>query len=445
MNAFNEDTRVHIDVCRSSGNLFPFFPQFGKPFDPKGLTDVKLTRWTVDVTRGSPAPESAPPFARAQALTDFIGEFPRNDDRFQMRDYRHGWLLGFAGTRNSLGHVDLKSGALETWQAAATSPVMEPCFIPRAPDAQEGDGWVVQALTNGETMLTEVNLFVATEIANGPIATVKLPLRLKPAYHGSWSPSGGRQGPESALKGSHMLNYDDYIAVFNTGDDAALLERFFAEDVVFTGGTREYQGKAALRAFLDWAHDGVREVMRPQNVIRREDMIFADVDMDFHASKVRSDFPFGRLRPGDLVTVKFFVTYRLRGDRVVELKSMTWPPGKGVTSVPRLGPHPSQLAAFGAYVSAFSHGEFERFARFYTEDVRLELGSVPPILGRQGIIDFYKPMFERVSEKLRINSVQATRPRSNWMPSPASRPSRMRPTLSWPRCASGNMWRAGSW
>jgi carotenoid cleavage dioxygenase len=64
---------------------------------------------------------------------------------------------------------------------------MEPCFIPRAPDAPEGEGWVVQALTNGQTMLTEVNLFEATHIAKGPIATVKLPLRLKPAYHGSWS------------------------------------------------------------------------------------------------------------------------------------------------------------------------------------------------------------------------------------------------------------------
>jgi hypothetical protein len=205
-----------------------------------------------------------------------------------------------------------------------------------------------------------------------------------------------------------MLNYDDYIAVFNTGDDAALLQRFFAEDVVFTGGSRDYQGKAALKCFLDFAHDGVREVMRPQNVIRGDDMIFADVDMDFHASKVRPDFPFGALRPGDLVTVKFFVTYRLRDDRVVELKSMTWPPGRGVTQLPRLGPHPSQIAAFGAYVAAFSHGEFERFARFYTEDVRLELGSVPPILGRQGIIDFYQPMFARISENLRINSVTAT-------------------------------------
>jgi ketosteroid isomerase-like protein len=205
-----------------------------------------------------------------------------------------------------------------------------------------------------------------------------------------------------------VLNYDDYIALFNSGDDAALVERFFADDVVFSGGSRDYQGKAALKAFLDWAHDGVREVMRPQNILQREDLIFVEVDMDFHAVKERPEFPFGHLYPGDQVTVKFFVTYRLRGDRIVELKSMTWPPGKGVTRLPRLGAHPSQLAAFRAYVSAFSNGDFERFSRFYTEDVRLELGSVPPLLGRQAIIDFYRPMFATVRESLVINSVQAT-------------------------------------
>ncbi len=87
---------------------------------------------------------------------------------------------------------------------------------------------------------------------------------------------------------------------------------------------------------------------------------------------------------------------------------MTWPPGKGVSRVPRLGAHPTQVAAFHSYVAAFSNADFERFPRFYTEDVLLELGSVPPIKGRQGIIDFYRPMFERVRENLTINSVQAT-------------------------------------
>src|SRR5262249_23150291 len=161
------------------------------------------------------------------------------------------------------------------------------------------------------------------------------------------------------------------------------------------GSTRDFRGKAALNAFLAWAHDGVREVMRPQHVLQHGNVLFADVDMDFHASKERADFPFGHLRPGDLVTVKFYVTYHLRDGKVTPLNAMTWPPGKGVTQLPRLGAHPTQLAAFKAYTAAFSNADFERFPRFYTEDVRLELGSVPPIDGRQGIIDFYRPMFAR--------------------------------------------------
>jgi ketosteroid isomerase-like protein len=205
-----------------------------------------------------------------------------------------------------------------------------------------------------------------------------------------------------------VFNYDDYVALFNTGDDAALVERFFADEVAFSGGTRDYKGKVALKSFLDWAHDGVREVIRLQSLLQQGNLIFVEVDMDFHATKERPEFPFGHLHPGDLVTVKFFVTYRLRDGKVVELKSMTWPPGKGVTSLPRLGAHASQQAAFRAYTAAFSNADFERFPRFYTEDVRLELGSVPPILGRQGIIDFYRPMFQKVRENLAVNSVIAT-------------------------------------
>jgi len=202
-----------------------------------------------------------------------------------------------------------------------------------------------------------------------------------------------------------MLDYQAYEALFNSGDDTALLERFFDDDVVFAGVTRELRGKAQLNGFLTWAHDGVREVMRPQRVLQQEDALFAEVDMDFHALKPRPDFPFGALQPGDLLTVKFFVLYRLRNDRVIELKSMTWPAGKGVTQLPRLGAHPSQRAAFQSYAAAFSHGDFERFPKFYTDDVQLLLPRVSPIIGRQGIIDFYRPMFERVRESVTINNL----------------------------------------
>ncbi len=54
---------------------------------------------------------------------------------------------------------------------------------------------------------------------------------------------------------------------------------------------------------------------------------------------------------------------------------MTWPPERGVSKLPRLGSHPSQLAAYRSYAAAFSAAEHERYAAFYTDDVRLELGS----------------------------------------------------------------------
>ncbi|MGX7894285.1 nuclear transport factor 2 family protein [Tsuneonella sp. HG222] len=196
------------------------------------------------------------------------------------------------------------------------------------------------------------------------------------------------------------LDYQAYEALFNTGDDAALVDRFFAPDcrMISANGVRE--GREGLLAFLRWAHDGVREVMRPQTVLSRDGLLFAEVDMDFHASKHRPDFPFGELHPGDMVTVKFFVTYTLdRAGLIRELKSMTWPPGHGVSRLPRLGTHPSQQAAFAAYSAAFSGAEFERFPRFYTEDVVLHLTStVGDVVGRKGIVDFYRPMFASVRE-----------------------------------------------
>ena len=204
------------------------------------------------------------------------------------------------------------------------------------------------------------------------------------------------------------MDYAEYERVFNTGDDDGLVARFFCEDVRFSGGSTDRVGHAGLLDFLRWAHDGVREVMRPQAWVLDGDHLFAEVDMDFHASKERPDFPFGHMHPGDTVTVKFLVHYTLREGKVAELKSMTWPPGKGVTRLPPLGPHPSQLAAYGAYTAAFSNGDPARYTRFYTEDVELLLGSVPPMQGKQAIADFYTAMFKRVRESLTVHSIAAS-------------------------------------
>ena len=137
--------------------------------------------------------------------------------------------------------------------------------------------------------------------------------------------------------------------------------------------------------------------------------LFAEIDMDFHATKERADFPFQHLFPGDSLTVKFLAHYILNdAGQIWRLKTMTWPPGKGVTTLPPLGPHPSQLAAYGAYTAAFSNGDPERYTRFYTDDVELLLGSVPPMRGKQAIAGFYTAMFKRVRESLTVHSITAS-------------------------------------
>ncbi|MCB2065339.1 MAG: nuclear transport factor 2 family protein [Erythrobacter sp.] len=205
------------------------------------------------------------------------------------------------------------------------------------------------------------------------------------------------------------FDYRAYLDCFLTGDDDALVERFFAPDCEMrsAGGVR--RGHDGLRAFLHRAHDGVRECPRVQHFVQDERTVFADIDMDFHATRHRPDFPFGEMHPGDSMTVKFLARYDLdEAQRVQVLTTMAWPPGVGVTTLPKLGGHPSQIAAYHAYAAAFSNGDPARYTRFYTPDVVLELGSVPRIEGADGIADFYTRMFETVRETLTIHDLKAS-------------------------------------
>ncbi|MDX9875151.1 MAG: nuclear transport factor 2 family protein [Spongiibacteraceae bacterium] len=205
-----------------------------------------------------------------------------------------------------------------------------------------------------------------------------------------------------------MLDYQEYERLFNAGDDDGLVERFFADDIEFITASRTCAGKAQLREFLAFAHDGVLERMRPQKVLQDERHILAEIDMDFHCVRPRPDFPFGPLLPGDSLTVKFFVTYTTRAGKVTHFQSATWPPGRGVSTIPRLGSHPSQLAALRAYLAAFSRGDAERFTTFYTDEVEVVLGSVGVLRGKQTVGDFYRNQTRTVEENIEILDIEAS-------------------------------------
>jgi len=193
MNAFNDGKKVHIDLPVASNNSFPFFPDLhGAPFDPVAGRGY-LTRWSVDLATNSGAFE-------ATRLMDSPDEFPRIDDRYATFAYRHGWALvlddtkpyegpggAFYALTNTLAHKDLSTGAEKKWWAGPQCAIQEPCFIPRHADAPEGDGYVIALVDNHVTNYSDLAIFDAQHIDEGPIARAKLPVRIRQGLHGNWA------------------------------------------------------------------------------------------------------------------------------------------------------------------------------------------------------------------------------------------------------------------
>src|SRR5690348_10183293 len=97
------------------------------------------------------------------------------------------------------------------------------------------------------------------------------------------------------------MNFEQYIADFNTGDDERLVEKYYHPDIIFTGSTRKLHGQTGtdrLPALGPQRHprNHPRPKLRPAG-----NKLFAEIDMDFHASKDRpAEFPFKALRAGEM-------------------------------------------------------------------------------------------------------------------------------------------------
>jgi carotenoid cleavage dioxygenase len=192
MNAHREGSKVHLDVCLYEGNCFPFFPT------PTGEATAPvppfLTRMTFDLARNDGHIEK-------RRLLANICEMPRTDDRYQGQPYRHGYVIVNRGMDGSsgIGHVDVNTGELDLWAPGPGDGVQEGQFVPRTPDCPEGDGWVIVPVSRVSQMRSDLVILDARHLAAGPIATLKLPVRVRSTFHGTWV-------PEAALR-SGRFNY----------------------------------------------------------------------------------------------------------------------------------------------------------------------------------------------------------------------------------------------
>ncbi|SFN03516.1 carotenoid oxygenase family protein [Variovorax sp. OV329] len=189
MNAWEEiDARGHrllkADVMRfDEAPLFPFAD--GRPTDRQRAV-ARLVRWTFDLDGKSDA------FAQ-EPLDDLAGEFPRIDDRFTGRAHHHGWYacqreaVGGAGYEG-LVHHDTQRGRRATWHLPPGDRLSEPVFVPRTPDAPEGEGWLLSMAQRTQEGRSDLLVLDAQDLASGPLATVQLSHRVPAGFHGSWLP-----------------------------------------------------------------------------------------------------------------------------------------------------------------------------------------------------------------------------------------------------------------
>jgi carotenoid cleavage dioxygenase-like enzyme len=182
LNAVREGDRVYLDLCLYEGNCFPFFetPQ-GEQTAP---VPPFLTRITLDLERNDGG------FDKTRLMGPSC-EMPRTDERYQGRPYRHGYMIVYrsADGSSATGHLNLQSGELEVYSPGPGDTVQECQFVPRTPDSPEGEGWLLVPVARVSQGRSDLVVLDAQNLAAGPVATIKLPVRVRATFHGCWVPA----------------------------------------------------------------------------------------------------------------------------------------------------------------------------------------------------------------------------------------------------------------
>jgi len=90
---------------------------------------------------------------------------------------------------SSTGHLDFETGALDVYAPGPGDTVQECQFVPRRPDAPEGDGWLLVPVARVSQGRSDLVILDAQNLAAGPVATIKLPVRVRATFHGCWVPA----------------------------------------------------------------------------------------------------------------------------------------------------------------------------------------------------------------------------------------------------------------
>jgi carotenoid cleavage dioxygenase-like enzyme len=111
------------------------------------------------------------------------GEFPRVDPR--RVGSRHRFTYGVI--EGGIGRWDWNAGRQDTFRYGEGTWAEEPVFVPRPGTTEESDGWLVATVLNWRAAQTELAVFDARRISDGPIARYACPYALPLGFHGDFA------------------------------------------------------------------------------------------------------------------------------------------------------------------------------------------------------------------------------------------------------------------
>jgi carotenoid cleavage dioxygenase-like enzyme len=185
VNAFRDgegaDGEVVVDICRLS-SMFDDGEVLG------GTSTLR--RWRVPVGGGTVADE---------VLVDADGDpgdLPSRDERRVGRDHRYGYLVSGRPAEGTvdLGGVikhDFRTGERTAWDPGPSRHSGEWLFVPDPDAAVDGsaaddEGWLLCYVHDEATEATDLVILDATDVAAGPVASIRTPQRVPYGFHGTF-------------------------------------------------------------------------------------------------------------------------------------------------------------------------------------------------------------------------------------------------------------------
>jgi carotenoid cleavage dioxygenase len=142
-----------------------------------------LDRWHIDGHGGA---------VKEERLDDRGQEFPRVDERRVGLPHRYGYSVAadrsddILGMESSVVRHDLSAGTSEARSMGPNTSIGEAVFVPTAPDAPEGEGWLMTLVYSSATDSSALHILNAEDISGDPQAIIHLPQRVPAGFHGNW-------------------------------------------------------------------------------------------------------------------------------------------------------------------------------------------------------------------------------------------------------------------